>query len=787
MDLENYQGQIDQLLSLRYEPDFDELFDRVMFGESNNSKFLLKMELKRLATPCRRLIDLRGKVDAECEEYQHEQQLHFLDPLGIKTFEKSLKLYRGQYTIGVYEAVLNTENHFSVLNKKKLPADIIFTGDDEEQAKDVYRSLQVDKLSFSRYQGRVAERMHFAIQVQAQLDYLDVIDATTSDISISGLRLRISASQHIKNGAEVGITFTGLQNEYANPELRTPVYYSVVAQETKDNILWLRLARTKTINPFDVFIQDFIHSNKYKYKLNLDNLIKEVKTRAYEAYYLPKMQGLPLYINQAPEFKMVLSNQVNRDILEYWRDESGQDCLSFLISQTRIKKLLRQHNLVKETLLYSFTHTTDGKIHFLSASKDELQESGLKTLFLAFGARKPNWRVYKLQIKATELDIKQLPDVCQTALEKSEAIAYLGLLQDITHDFKQSSYQALPCKLTEANQLNRFVHYGPGDPIEQIPLKFIQQRYEKRYLYKSPVEVLVGNTNLTGGIEDFSTMGLKVLLDKTAQIKHGQVLELSLPKLQKLTKNLTLSQLKYEVINSNKAKTILHLKAVKAKQHAATAFFQLLIESNPGKLKEASEPKLNPGLDTALKALYCQQFLGAGVFISRFHGRYDADKLAMQPQLNRLAPLFSALSNSQQHYNLYPILQNGFKELLISNQLKRPLAQEIDLKTELYIHLDRHQEVHTRLLKEFMDDSERKSFISQALQSGYFFSISYKLNRIGKPDTQTFSSELDYIAQYAIHKAKILEDEIWTVAGLAELIDTTQETLFRFGLRDPMQ
>ena len=42
--------------------------------------------------------------------------------------------------------------------------------------------------------------------------------------------------------------------------------------------------------------------------------------------------------------------------------------------------------------------------------------------------------------------------------------------------------------------------------------------------------------------------------------------------------------------------------------------------------------------------------------------------------------------------------------------------------------------------------------------------------------------ELGYIGSYAIHRGKQLEQDIYSVAGLVQLVDNTQETLFRHSL-----
>ena len=75
------------------------------------------MELKRLAAPCSRLIDLRGHVTGECKQFEYDGKIHFLDDVAIKAFNKALARYKS-YTFGVYEAAMSTDNNFRIIYEK---------------------------------------------------------------------------------------------------------------------------------------------------------------------------------------------------------------------------------------------------------------------------------------------------------------------------------------------------------------------------------------------------------------------------------------------------------------------------------------------------------------------------------------------------------------------------------------------------------------------------------------------------------------------------------------------
>ena len=122
-DLHEYQDLIERLKPMVKEPEFNQVLMQVASHLSRDRRFLLKMELKRLARPCIRVIDLRGKVDGECKLYHHAGKEHYLDDIAIDTFEQQVRLF-GEYTLGVYEAVHRTENNLQLM---RLMIQISFT------------------------------------------------------------------------------------------------------------------------------------------------------------------------------------------------------------------------------------------------------------------------------------------------------------------------------------------------------------------------------------------------------------------------------------------------------------------------------------------------------------------------------------------------------------------------------------------------------------------------------------------------------------------------------------
>ena len=96
---------IDQLKPVVYDSDFDAIFQALTKDLDGPTRFKLKMELNRLAAPCRRTVDLRNQVDDECFPYEHQGRRHQLDSVAIEIFEKGLETYKGVFTQDTFEQI----------------------------------------------------------------------------------------------------------------------------------------------------------------------------------------------------------------------------------------------------------------------------------------------------------------------------------------------------------------------------------------------------------------------------------------------------------------------------------------------------------------------------------------------------------------------------------------------------------------------------------------------------------------------------------------------------------
>lgn len=813
MELGAYRTVINQLKSAVSDPDLDEALARLTPNDSKSARFLIKMELKRLAAPCQRIIDLRGRVDGMCRPFEHDGRIHFLDEVAQRTFERCLKEYQGRYTIGVYEEVMTTENNFRVMQQREnqdklrqLQAQERKSAEDEALllANNQIPQYPGRLIRFGQYVGRSEERMHFSIRISVKSNDGVAQEGVTSNLSLNGCRIRMPQEVDYPLGTPLRLRFLGLE-QHANFPSHDSFNYEVAARDQiRDGSVWYRLRRTFDSSEFDEFLSNFIQGNKRRYKVDLDHVIAAVQSKGYEQFFVPRMHALPLFINEQQgqlTAASALVGEVNRELVRYWRDEEYRLQLEQVITPERLAWLAA--NPATPMLLYSFTHTSKGRLYYYAATHSELAEQQQELLFTAFGSHKRSWRVWLLQLEAiaadsgaintlkvggdgkAKLDSAPLSPRVQGALSH---ISHLLLLSDVTSERAREVWASQPYERSELNRLNRFVvPRGKGSGISLEALSFSDLRREPRFSYKTTITGTLGDHAFEGVSRDISAAGLQLELSEPLSCNIGDRLLLDLPKLQEMSNKHRLLALPYDVVGCNSTETVLHLKASGAlARHEGYQFLKLLIEHNKHKLPQPQPPNQLQGMAQALRNLVVNQRSVTPFFIHKRGARYAVDSIASPGELTPIVELLNRLSDSGSEPNLYPLVKAESLHERLLEPLKRLERQDPPLIFDIYLqlrserHSDRISHINCRYADEFANELQRRFFIEMARKKGEFYAWRLSLSRAAsRPDMEFVNDELTYISQYAIHRAKPLEAELWSVVGVGEIVDITAEVLAR--------
>lgn len=821
-ELQEYTDLIEDLKAVVSQPDFDSKFKSLAKDVPKAKQFLIKMELKRLAQPCNRLLDLRGNVVGEPREYEHKGQIHYLDETAKQIFEDQVEKF-GRYTIGAYEAVLSAENNHRVMHKKEQQERLQEKGKPEQQ--DTVSTLTEpsqkktpeyggDLIQFTQYGIRAEERMNFSISVELQFAIGDTLKAVSSNLSVGGIKVKIPAARNLVVGQKIAIYLTGLEQEF-ELGLKDGIQYEVVGIDpVNENHNYVRMKRTFTedIAAFDEFLGNFINGNKRRYKVNLDNTLEAVTIKGYEQYYLPRVTTLPIYVRVFKDRlvpTLALATENNRATLGYFSDENKNLVFQQILSQHRFEQLLSSPKVIKETLLYCFTHAKGGRLYFYSATHEELsKDEDLKNTFLHFGGSKKSWKVFKLQVvPAMEQDAHiplSVPDSAgkeirrmnkppspkvQGLLQGLKFIAFLTPIDDASH---QEQYQKNYELKAPVKDLNRFGHPKLKRYIsmEVETIDYVNLRSEERYLYKSGVKIALpdGDETISGHTRDLSPHGLQVVLDAPGPFNKNDIIVLALSELQRVTSKYRLSKLAYEVVAISRDKTIMNLRVYEPRGfHHGRQFLTKLIKQNLDKLTPTKMESRYPGLSKALRNLYAKHVCNAPIYFEKDSNKINVSAIGTSDEYNLLVHLLKQFKPQEHEVSLYPLLKDN-----AANSIYGPTIVEMERADkpkviELYIRYRENQQNEKRSFichygAQFLSPEMLESFVNASCKNDIFMAYRIYVSRTGRPDMDYVAKELTYIGHYAQHRAKELESRLWNIIGVGDVIDVSEEVMLRFGI-----
>jgi hypothetical protein len=805
-DFSKYQDIIDSFRGKVNKTGFETKFTLSTNNLVKIEKFILKMELKRLAGVCTRSIDLRGLVDGECKLFEYNGQSHFLDDIAIRVFQDNVAEYN-DYTFGVYEAVNNTKNNFRVIYQNEQSGNIRSSVESLKKTQEKFQ--RPASLYQFDYKDRFEERMNYAIAITITLENKQQLRATSTDISVMGCKFRLTDEKPLDIGQIIEVKFSGLKQEFQFST--TDVFPFEVKNMHRDgNTQLIGCQRIEVLekDTFKQFLSGYIQGNKRRYKINLENTIIALQARSYEQYILPKLTELPVFIEKGinglvPRYALTTNN--NQATFQYWQDEAGNSTLSLLLNEKRLARLQQMPS--KTLLVYSFTHQSQGKSFFYSMDAEQLlAESEFSSSFLTFASNQTTFVISELScvnfdkngayspftlanthsLKAQYINLPPSDDV----ITSLALIPFIAVVNDITHPSLIAQYQQLSSEKIASSKLKKYGHLRLKKPIlvDELGVSYKNQRQELRFVYNTSAIVECKKIQWQGHSHDFSISGLKMELDNPAVLAKGDVVYLTFPKLQTITSAFDLNQLPYEIVGINKKKTILNLRVhIKAHQHIGRAFFKLLISKNLHKLTPDEYAMLTPGLAEALRTSYAKNMNTAALVIQTSGSRYKVKAIASNNDSSELLKQMKRLSDRKNYYNLYPLLTKLQSSGLLEQHLKTLLIGDEPITELLHISIDINESavdksVQVTLDSELSTPALKRLFIKKALKRGQFYCVKVMISRTNEPDIEYLNAELSYISSYAIHRGKKLEQDIWSVAGIIQYFDITKEVLFSYNL-----
>ncbi|WDE08014.1 PilZ domain-containing protein [Thalassomonas viridans] len=776
--------------------------------ENKSTRFLIKMELARLKTACVRAIDLRRKTKEPCEDYVFADITHFLDQKSVSIFEYLVRQYGGEYTVGVYEAVIAAATDPSSANVLQ----------ELEQASQNFERFDVEHLYFGDYRTRNEDRIHFRSEVLLAIDEQEFA-TFTADISTVGIRLLLPPDAKLAKGQEFKIRFTEIAKNYVGEILEKFVNYKAVSIDSNDEKTWVRAVRTSSNPKLDDFLSTFIKSQKVFNRVDASDLEPVLLNKGYEKLYMPKSSALPLFFNGQGQLSYILSSERNKNMLDYWHNQNKQNILPFALTPRRIKALLQQNKSGITASLYAFTLVKQGSRLYFVATEQELLQTGLLTAFIALGLKYKSLRLFKLQLAIVSSRYDQLgleaDGLAPIARERLEQLRFCGAITDITYEEMLEDYQAksLNANTQDLQQLRRFMVAGQSGATDIIPVKFISKRKEARYDYKMQLRVIKNDSRYIGYSKNVSVRGLQVELESAITAKSGDLLTIELP--GKTPEEG--SSRPFAIVAINESKTILHLKSASLEHNIDNQNFFHLLKDYVDKQVDKT-PTKNKGLSEGLCRLYTKHGQLNLVFLSKQKSRYHASRLAThrnKSALNQLLSVCSAKntgknkplakkapkpaeagkkkapeplpSQSNTDFNLYPILNSPLSDIMQSSKFKCLSHKHMPLTARLFIFVDNRNKDEIKIISKFSSELTspklREIFLSNARARGEVYVLQLELLKTPEVDCQFIDNRIAGLKTYSRYRIDGIKEELGKVEGVLNIVDVTAETLQRMDLK----
>lgn len=791
MSIELQTQLIEQLKPLLKEEHFQEAFEHLTADESTSTRFLIKMELNRISASCSRTIDLRDKSNLPCDEYESNGQVHYLDEPSRAVFESCLALYQGEYTVGVYEEVIESF-------KKRRQKQNDKNTETQQTPKDDENELLVPGVILGNYLNRNEVRLNVSIKITASQLNGPTLEGSTLDLSANGARVKLSPANRIDLSKPIHIKLQYIDEEHLFDEIVRGMDYEIVSSdEPEDNKVVLRLKRIDTSPTLKNLLESFIASYKQKYKLDINDIFQSATALGLERQYLPRMPHLPLYVSSKhnePYVSHILLSQDNHALVNYFFDENDKSQMTAMLTPTRLRRILTEPKNPAHRLFFSFTHTVKGGIHFYSATLAELKAKKLLPLFLGFGARKNGWRVFRVgchnvdhsrpyRTTSMPMDDSHYSEMTEHKLSRfSHVLQLINCTTEQATQYYQQWYTE-----QDVNQLKIFAQRKVrSHQAHLVSLQFNERRAESRFAFKTLVTLTQGNLKCHGVTQNISGKGMQLTLDHPVDFNEKEPIAIAFPKLQPLAGKVVLSNLPYQIVRTRKNGVTIHLAAIIGHNlHVGVEFIRRLIKHNADKLEQLTENNSDAKeLAEGMKNLLMRKLPSVPFFIEKTQKSAKVGAIGIGPGHNDITDMFAAGSDNHLEFDLTPLLgKNRFKEWIMS--YIRDARPQDALKTiEVFIEMARHPRGQIELFcyqaDEIGDRAAQLAFIQRCKRNGQFRALRMYVGVATKPDMYYIRREMDYITVQAPHKAKKLESMMWHLIGAGELVDISLEVEMRY-------
>ncbi len=818
------------------------LVTEVVTASSETGQFLKRMEKIRISKPCFEVIDMRGKVSGECQQYKINDRVHWLDDISHEIYQRGLDQYNDVFTVGIYEAIVNGKHTFkamreaeerkareakqaaeararaaasSAVSAETSPGTAPSRVNEDRQPK----RYDPDIVPFGYFKKRREERLQYVTSVTL-LHGGRSLSASTRDISLNGLQVSIKGLQAFNPDDILEVEFTALLESTPNQSL-SGLKYEIMGgeQNEKEVLLRLRLVGESRPEGFSDFIIDLIQKFKNKYKLDVEDDFWSIVSGLYERCYAENLMQIPFFLSEDGDglhVDVVAATDGNQPALHFFHNQIESYDFSALALPHRLEWLTQG----KELLLALYRETVGGELKIHSAANLEFDDPSDFGRFVQHALQHPEHAIFKVMPSAEHFrsaSERKFSLISERLAEKSdeaatrlkarlETIRCAALMVDLTDQVSKVIVRLMGRPVGDVDKQGLHVWVGntrmPLDDIraqagkpeglsapELIRFGYVERRREDRYLAETAIELQVGKQVIQGRTRDISTRGLSVMLNDAPDIKKGDEVKLALISLQKKRPSLNLMAVPYRVVAIKPAEhNLVMLERLGGKdEKKIEEFFAELIAKNSDKLAVDINDTLGATISRAYENIIARNQVTVPFFISKAETGGPFLQWVALPDEPLPVLEFFQMSDDYIDFSWLSdprILLPLYQQLVeMAKQQSRSEQRPTPIEMEVYLYKDKDPDAGIMVLFsatefEFKTEHDREAFLSRARLAEDFRIMKLMATYTLEFNKLELDAAVDQLREQSRHRASKLQEQIQSLVGYGELIDITAEAAY---------
>lgn len=822
-DLVQFKTIVFSLLSYATHPKLDTLIIKLTPKLVESTRFLIKMEIRRLAKPCVLIMDFRAYFD-DCVPVKHQNAYHYLDKISKTLFLSSVEKNNGLFSTHLYNELnekakkrhraMVSDQESAKLRSKIAIEDIQqvslvnrnFFNEQPVNAESKCRLFGYDPLGMS-YKGKINAGIEvIALDLNANGCVIKTPLETVTDCNQPIYLWFYDHDASLDFQQEIVLEYT--VEDHKKVQSGKSSHYLLKLSQCSESKMLIALT--------DLIAKRMQLSNQSQQK-QIEPLISSINAKCHEQFLVNNTVDIPMLCAQYQTGwrpSTSLKTPSNQSLWQFISDNTGHDALARLFAHTGIQTALnnqREFDDYAFLLKHEYSHNALNHQQFIIIWQSQLDDDYAARTLLAKYILNGNYRY--LRLKVLPINAQEdayvpsaMPDYINPAmalLNRPHSKQTLTLLKASTQLAILSDVTELNDVLAISNALAVRKIKFPETAALKCPEKFTLEklarksamkvvsidnddlRAEDRFEHKIKLTLTHCNNQsmaINGISINISTRGLLIQLEKAIKLKAGANIRLTMD-VPYRGKTLSLPNQAYQLLASqDKGVLRLAINGPENKHLACHALREFIYQEMDELTYSGFEQNSIYGLQRAMRNVYANNHLSVPFFINQDKRQWHISSIAMNHHTK--IKHFNDKNVTTQHLLLKMVEQEKFRNYCLA--LLNKLNSKNLIEVFYIITLPKKSQISEQYSFWFSDikQLQENGRLSEALDKIRILKdptiLRVQLSKPNKIIDKYFRDELNYLEQISSPSARDLKDNMALMTGIGEITDHTEQVLQLF-------